>query len=200
MKIVFLIKSNTVDIKNFNLKNIPGSSGRLDVIARCILSALVENDKFDENAEIWVFLDRYGAFNFNPSELNFETFPKNEILLSQYLFESIQKIQPEQSKFSIPISYVKCVDTNIFEVLEQLLEDKFELFILSEDGIDLQQYIRSTQYTDPQYAFIVGSQTGDFIDSEKLSELNLQRLSLGKVSYLASSVIRLTKLIIYGEV
>ena len=78
MNIIFLIKSETVNIDNYTIKDIPGSSGRLDVISRCILSSLIDNDKFDDNVQIWIFFNTYGTFIFNTTNLSFSEFPKNE--------------------------------------------------------------------------------------------------------------------------
>ncbi|TFF63532.1 MAG: tRNA (pseudouridine(54)-N(1))-methyltransferase TrmY, partial [Promethearchaeota archaeon] len=40
-KLIFFIKSESVNLKNYTIKDIPGSSGRLDVISRCLLSGLL---------------------------------------------------------------------------------------------------------------------------------------------------------------
>ncbi len=69
MKLIFFIKSETVDISNYTIKNIPGSSGRLDVISRCILAALLAKNEFEKKIQIWTFLDNYGTFIFNTIEL-----------------------------------------------------------------------------------------------------------------------------------
>ncbi len=48
MNLIFFIKSATVDLKNYTIKDIPGSSGRLDVISRCILAAILSNNNFEK--------------------------------------------------------------------------------------------------------------------------------------------------------
>ena len=62
MTIIFFINSKTVCIEDYNIKDVLGSSGRLDVISRCILAAILNIDGFDKNTQIWAFLDKYGTF------------------------------------------------------------------------------------------------------------------------------------------
>jgi len=91
MSLIFFIKSKTININNYTIKDIPGSSGRLDVISRCILSAILRNNDFERNIQIWVFLDRYGTFIFNPEFFNYEIFPKNELRFTDYFVKFLQK-------------------------------------------------------------------------------------------------------------
>ena len=64
MNLTFFIKSPTVNLNNYTIKDIPGSSGRLDVISRCILAAILSEGDFEVNVKIWVFLDNYGTYVF----------------------------------------------------------------------------------------------------------------------------------------
>ena len=91
MNLSFFIKSGTVEISRYSIKDIPGSSGRLDVISRCILSALTLRNKLEKNIQLLIFLDKYGTFIFNSDLFNDELFPKNEILLSDFFVEYIKK-------------------------------------------------------------------------------------------------------------
>ena len=52
----------------------------------------------------------------------------------------------------------------------------------------------NTLQKEKDLVFIIGEQSGSFLESEELKQLNLPMLSLGSQSYLASSVIRLIKL------
>ncbi len=91
MNLIYFIESKTVDISKYTIKDIPGSSGRLDVISRCILSALILNNKLEKGVQIWVFLDKYGTFIFDSDLFNDELFPKNEILITDFFVEFIKK-------------------------------------------------------------------------------------------------------------
>ena len=72
MKLLFFLKSTTVDISRYTIKDIPGSSGRLDVISRCILAALLGEEGFTKDIQIWIFLEKYGTFCFNTNTLKCE--------------------------------------------------------------------------------------------------------------------------------
>ncbi|MFW9772678.1 MAG: hypothetical protein ACFFEO_11035, partial [Candidatus Thorarchaeota archaeon] len=90
MQIFFFIKSRSVDITHYTIKDIPGSSGRLDVISRCILAAILNENGFKNNIQVWVFLENYGTYIFQPKALDFYLFPKSEILLTDYFVDIIK--------------------------------------------------------------------------------------------------------------
>jgi len=103
MTLIFFIKSETVDITKYTIKDIPGTTGRLDVVSRCILAAITsDNDNFEKNIQIWIFLDHYGTFIFNTEQLNYDSFPKNELLLTDYLVNIIKR----NTKIKCLLSYI----------------------------------------------------------------------------------------------
>ena len=85
MKLVFFIKSATVSLDNYTIKDIPGSSGRLDVISRCILASIYGKLKQFDIIEVWIFLDNYGTFLLSNDLIQDSDFPKNELLLTDLL-------------------------------------------------------------------------------------------------------------------
>ncbi|TFG17628.1 MAG: hypothetical protein EU531_02685 [Promethearchaeota archaeon] len=188
MKIVFFIQSSTVILENYTIKDIPGSSGRLDVISRSILAAMLGENGLDINIEVWVFLENYGTFIFNSNDFNDDYFPKNEILLSDYFVKYIRNMREPN-----PLKTVKCVNMNIFKALQNFINLNFQIFILDEDGQDFYPFFKNFNHND-NLLFIIGNQIGEIITSEDLTHFNFKRISLGSQSYLASSVIRLIKL------
>ncbi|MFX1411577.1 MAG: hypothetical protein ACFFA6_14590 [Promethearchaeota archaeon] len=193
MQIIFFIKSATVNISKYTIKDIPGSSGRLDVISRCILAAILDRDHFEKKIQIWISLDKYGIFMFNPKFLIYEKFPKNEISLANYFTELIKKKNSKNEIIQNPLNSVKKSKLNAIQILKLLINLKYNIFILSETGDDFFELLPEIK-SKKKAVFIIGSQTGEFINSKELLELNLPTLSLGKQSYLASSIIRLLKL------
>ena len=191
-KIIFLISSSTINLDNYNIKDISGSSGRLDVISRCILASILNVNKFEDIVQIWVFLNKYGSFLFDPNLLSYEIFPKNEILLSDYLVDLLKTKTIEKGPINNPLSSVIKSDLNIFEALNKLMQLNFDIYTLKEKGDDFFKFLPNIK-RKRKIAFVIGSQTGDFINSEELNTLNFLNLSFGKKSYLASSVIRLIK-------
>jgi len=188
MKIVFFIQSSTVFLENYTIKDIPGSSGRLDVISRSILAAMLGDNGLDTNVEVWVFLENYGTFIFNSNDFNDDYFPKNEISLSDYFVKYIRNMREPN-----PLKMVKGVSMNIFKALQIFIKLNFQIFVLDEDGQDFYSFFENFNHND-NLLFIIGNQIGEMITSEDLTHFNFKRISLGSQSYLASSVIRLIKL------
>jgi len=191
MTLIFFIKSITVDIRNYYIKDIQGTSGRLDVVSRCVLSAITNDNQLEKNIQIWAFLDKYGTFVFDSNTFNNDTFPKNEILLTDYFVDFIKK---GNKKYTVnPLDSIKCSNLDIFEAIKKFIKKKYQIFVLNEKGMG---FIKIFMDISPKrnLLFIVGDQSGELINSKELKELNLTNLSLGNQSYLASSTIRLIKL------
>ncbi|MEJ2294325.1 MAG: hypothetical protein P8Y23_06100 [Candidatus Lokiarchaeota archaeon] len=191
MKIIFFIQSSTVNLRNYTIKNIPGSSGRLDVISRIILASMLRGNKLEKDVEIWVFLDNYGTFVFFSNDFNEESFPKNEIALSDYFVKFILKKQDHFN--NNPLRNVKLVNTDIFNALKYYFDLNYQIFEMDENGQDYYPIFNELDQNS-NLLFIIGNQTGEMINSEELINYKIRRISLGIQSYLASSVIRLIKL------
>jgi len=193
MNLIFFILSETVDISKYTIKDIPGSSGRLDVISRCILSAMLRNNDFERNIQIWTFLDRYGTFIFNPEFFNYEFFPKNEILFTDYFVDFLQKIHANEDLKLNPLNTIKISKMNIIEAIRHFKKMNHKVFILHEQGQDFFELFSYIQEKE-NIVFIIGSQDDQFLNSKELLALKIPTLSFGNQSYLASSIIRLLKL------
>ncbi|GAG75251.1 unnamed protein product [marine sediment metagenome] len=118
MKTIFFIKSSTVNLENYYIKDIQGTSGRLDVVSRCVLSAITSDNKLEKDIQIWAFLDKYGTFVFDSNTFNNDTFPKNEILLTDYFVDFIKK---GNKKYTVnPLDSIKSSNLDIFEAIKKL--------------------------------------------------------------------------------
>jgi tRNA (pseudouridine54-N1)-methyltransferase len=193
VNLIFFIKSATVDISKYTIKDIPGSSGRLDVISRCVLSALTLNSKLEKGVQIWVFLDKYGTFIFNSDLFNVESFPKNEILMTDFFVEIIKKTNKREYNPKTPLDTVKYSNLSIYDEIRNFVGKDYKIFIMNEKGTDFRTHFSELGPRDDML-FIVGDQSGDLLNSKALKKLNLINLSLGNRSYLASSTIRLIKM------
>lgn len=193
MSLIFFLKSATVDISKYTIKDIPGSSGRLDVISRCVLSALTLNSMLEKDVQLWVFLDKYGTFIFNSDLFDDESFPKNEILLTDFFVEIIKKTIKRENNLETPLDAVKYSNLSIYDAIRNFVGKDYKIFIMNEKGIDFRTHFSDMGPIDDML-FIVGDQTGDLLISRELKMLNLINLSLGDRSYLASSTIRLIKM------
>jgi len=193
LNLIFLIKSSSVNLKNYTIKDIPGSSGRMDVISRCLLAALMNDNSIEKNVQIWIFLNNYGTFIFDSNLLKDDIFPKNELLVSDGLVKLIQDKDSEIEKENYLLRFVKKSKISLFQALNNLRTEGYKVYILKETGENFLEFIKKVNYND-NLVFIVGNQSGEFLDSKDLLTLEIPVLSLGTRSYLASSVIRLIKI------
>ncbi len=193
MTIIFFIKSSTIDISKYTIKDIPGSSGRLDVISRCVLAAILGKDNFEKEIQIHLFLDRYGTFIFEPDNFDFDIFPKNEILFTDYFVDLLQNYNTRKDKSLNPLDLVRTSKITMIEAIKHFQNLNYSIFILKEGGINFLN-LRKTIHKLENVLFVVGSQEDEFLDSKELLDLKIPIISLGNQSYLASSVIRLLKL------
>ena len=91
-----------------------------------------------------------------------------------------------------PLNSVRRTEKQIIEAITDFITLDYEAFTLSESGQDFFNYLKE-MHTVSNLLFVVGNQSGDFIASKELLDLNLPSLSFGTGSYLASSIIRLIK-------
>ena len=134
MNIIFFIKSATVNIDHYTIKDIPGSSGRLDVISRCILSAILDQNAFEKNVQIWIFLDNYGTFIFEPELFNYKNFPKDELLLTNCFVDLLKQHSSNNNLDSNPLSLIKKSEKRIIDAIKYFRNLKYAIYILDEKG------------------------------------------------------------------
>ena len=151
MTLKFYIYSASIDIKNYTIKDIPGSSGRLDVISRSILSAILGKEGFEEDTQVWVFLEKYGTYLFNSDSLDYKTFPKNEILLTDYFVQIIKNRNIDYDKH--PLSSVSNSKKGIFDILKEDIKTGFNIYILDEKG---REDIKKISFSS-KLGFIIGN-------------------------------------------
>ena len=195
MNLTFFIQSSTVNLNNYSIKDLPGSSGRFDVISRCVLAALLNDNEIEKNVQIRVFLSDYGTFIFDISNLSVDNFPKTELIFAKYFIEVIlNKVSFRTGILQFPdnpLKKIKIVDINLIDALKDFLKNDYKLYVLYEKGVDFFENVKEFR-SEKNLGFIIGNQSG--IDSEQLRALNLINVSFGSQSYLASSVIKLIKL------
>jgi len=193
MNIIFFIYSATVNITNYTIKDIPGSSGRLDVISRCILAALLGDNEFDKNIQVFFVLDKLGNYTFDSNGLDYEIFPKNELMFTDYFVDLIRNRYSKNKLDNNPLRLVSTSKKGVIEVLKELLKLNYKAYILHEKGNDFFSNLNRI-VLEKEVIFIVGNQSGDIMNLEEVLAMGLPNLSLGNRLYLASSVIRLIKL------
>ena len=142
-----------------------------------------------------MFFKRYKTLKFDPFDLDYEEFPKNELLLSDYIVKLLKaEDSADLNRDHNPLKSILVENTSFLEALKELKkENKSNIFVLKESGKKFLD-VFSTQLLKKELYIIIGNQAEDFINSEAFLNLNFPELSLGTKSYLASQVIRLIKL------
>lgn len=196
-KTTFIMRSDTVNIEHYTIKDIPGSSGRLDVVARCMLAALMNQDRFAKSTQIILFFQRYGEFRFHTQDLNYSSFPKDELQLADALYQLIRNRNTPTYLKNNPMGLIERYDNSMMQYIKNIRQTKeHSIFVLKETTAKPQKSLETLKEIaeETNLLFVIGNQSEDFINSDTFLRLNLPELSLGTQAYLASSVIRLIKL------
>ena len=159
-KRAFLIIGNKAVTGKFNLNDLPGSAGRMDIMCRCIASALFLSHDVRRNVEVYLLLlgppDPPKAVKVVGGEVRYMAPDERNIggLLSKALTLKVDK----GWKKSTPGIYV--ARKNLEDLLDELVK-KYEIYYLREDGRD----IRSIGFGENPI-FILGDHLGVEEDME----------------------------------
>ncbi len=172
---------------NFSIKDLPGSGGRMDLIARCVISALWLSKDIRRNSRI--------IFSLNG--------PPQEPVALEFDGSALERVTPDERNIAIWIKKSfgrKEIEKKWKEVhkgiriskrkFEDIIKDKKDkkLYILNEDGDD----IRNVEI-DGDPVFILGDHIG--LPNKKLKfvqDHNGEKISLGPKSYFTTHSITLT--------
>ncbi len=179
----FYLKSHAKTSPEINLKDLPGSSGRMDVVARCI------------NAAFWLSHDIRRDVVFH-TILHGEPSPPVYIRIEG---DKLRKVSPDERNIAI---FIKKALERLKEGMEiestpgifvsrknfeQLLEENKdkEFYLLDEEGED----IENVEIKDEPFFFL-----GDYVDMEEeeknmLYKYGAKAVSIGRKSYLSSHCI-----------
>ncbi len=186
----FIIVFNRVPPSDFNIKNIPGTGNRLDVILRSILAVLNSNYYNHLNPQIIIVFEKH--FNkpktlfIDPSiRLNIENEFSAALFFKKLLKTSFESSELPENMIIEPLS---------FEDLILSLKTTRTLYYMHKKGDPLS--VNPLQTHNP--AFILGDCDGLTEIQEKfLKTLNIQKISLGSVEYLTSQCISLLQYYLY---
>lgn len=178
MRTFILYSRNGRTDSNFNTEDLPSSGGRMDLVARCISSALWISNGIREDTKIFVVLN--GLPN-PPVTICFDG-------------GKIRKISPDERSIAIWIKKALASDFSdwiefregilisrkSFQEIVKSFKDK-PIYVLSEKGKKMK--------VKKDSVFILGDNIGLPDKEEKFALKYGKRLTLGKKSYLASSCI-----------
>ncbi|MHC1605582.1 MAG: tRNA (pseudouridine(54)-N(1))-methyltransferase TrmY [Candidatus Methanofastidiosia archaeon] len=158
--ITFLIKGNrAVTTPNFSLKDLPGSGGRIDVLCRCLTSALLLSHDIRRNVEVILCLEGppnepvsirvmgRGVKHLCPDE-------RSTAILFQKALKAVKKGEEVESTPGIFVS-----NTSFLQWLEKLWE---RVIVLDEKGETL------TAIPVKEPCFVIGDHLGFSENEEKI--------------------------------
>lgn len=185
----FIIKANDAHTRaDFKLSDLPGTSGRIDVLCRFLNSAFLLSHGFRKNVRVW-FLP-HGPPN-PPKAIRFEG-PKLRVrpnpderstakLIMKALKTGENLRKPGKEVEIYPGLYVS---NRTFEDVVRLTLKNSTLYYLHEEGRPV------TNVSSPSnVAFILGDHKGLSREDEVFLDGIAERVSVGRKSYLASHVV-----------
>ncbi|MFX0096285.1 MAG: tRNA (pseudouridine(54)-N(1))-methyltransferase TrmY [Candidatus Hodarchaeota archaeon] len=189
MKRIFVVKSGTAHtIPDFSIKDIPGTSGRLDVVCRCLISAFGKKREKQNT-------DFYGLLEGEPlpprliavEGRRLQRLPDDEFevakIMSQLLGKpsEVEKVLDEWPGISIcPKNFNRITDE---------LKGEGALFYLHQKGQDIRDFDFPR---DNHLVFVMGDHMGlGKADENVLRGLGAIQISVGPLTYLASQCITL---------
>ncbi len=185
----FIIKANEAHTRpDFKLSDLPGTSGRIDVLCRFINSAFLLSHGFRKNVRVWLLL--YGppeppkAIRFEGSRLKVRLNP-DERSTARLIMKALKAgeglREPGKEVEVYPGLYVS---NRTFEDVVRLTLKNSALYYLHEEGRPI------TDIRFPQnVAFVLGDHKGLSPEDEAFLDGIAERVSVGRKSYLASHVV-----------
>ncbi len=159
----FLIVGNKAVTKPFNLNDLAGSAGRMDIICRCIAQSLFVSHGIRRNVEVYVLLlgspDPPKALKIVGSEVRYMA--PDERNVGGIIRKALSLDVDKDWRISSPGVYV--ARKNLEELLEELSR-VYEIVYLREDGVD----IRDVACDLKNPLFVLGDHIGLKEEDERL--------------------------------
>lgn len=162
---------------NFNLEDLPSSGGRMDLVARCISSALFISHAIRQDTEIVAVLNG----------------PPQSPVAVRFDGASVRKIAPDERSIAIWLKKIltegKLTNGIVAEKksLQHLVKEMKgrPIYVLHEKGKPIEEV---TIEKDP--VFVFGDDSGIPLKDEKfILRYAKEKISLGNTPYLASTVV-----------
>jgi len=183
----FVLWSHATTSPRFNLKDLPSSGKRIDVVARCVISALWLSYRLRQDARIFIVLN--GAPEppktvlFHPE---IKRVSPDERSIALWIKKALERHEGRRDKEWVTLSNgIKISGMSFQDVIKLLLEEGCENFyVLHERGRDVD---RVEIGKNP--VFILGDHQGLPKNDVNFALRYGERISLGRESYLASACI-----------
>ncbi len=185
----FIIKANEAHTRaDFKLSDLPGTSGRIDVLCRFLNSAFLLSHGFRKNVRVWLLL--YGppnppkAIRFEGPELKVRLNP-DERSTAKLIMKALKAAEglrePGKEIEVYPGLYVS---NRTFEDVIRLTLKNSALYYLHEEG----RPVKEVKFPG-NVAFVLGDHKGLNPEDEAFLERVAEKVSVGRKSYLASHVV-----------
>ncbi len=182
MKRSFLLKSATAHTApDFDLRQVASTSGRLDIISRCIIAAFTGPKGLRTDVRFAAVLEGppHPPLTLETSSDQLTELPRDEVKVASSIFNAMSS-QSLVNGFTLRRGSFE-------QVVRVLHRSKRRIFYLHEGGKDLES-LRDRSFEE--IGFILGDQIGLSAESEKLLDsMRVPRISIGPRSYLSSSCI-----------
>jgi tRNA (pseudouridine54-N1)-methyltransferase len=161
---------------DFLLKDLPGSGKRIDVLCRVLAACFEWGPTSWPKSKLEVI-----AVIGNTKSLTFrdpiDQIPEGEVGWASVIRESLRENPP---------SYIAVSDDSLEDIVKRLQQlEKSSLWVLEEEGVSLSDI--NTIDVNTQNSFMLGDHRGFDSEAESIiSRYDIQRISLGKKSYLSS--------------
>lgn len=185
----FIIKANKArTTADFKLSDLPGTSGRIDVLCRFLNSAFLLSHGFRKNVRVWLLL--YGPPNppkairvegqklkvrLNPDERSTAKLIMKALKAGESLKEPSRELEVYPGLY---------ISNRTFEDVIRLTLKGSTLYYLHEEGTPIERVSFSGNV-----AFVLGDHEGLSRKDEAFLEGIAEKISVGKKSYLASHVV-----------
>jgi tRNA (pseudouridine54-N1)-methyltransferase len=188
----FVLKAGEAHTSDdFRMKDLPSSSGRLDVVCRCLIASLIWNAGIRTDT---VFITVMEGRPNPPLCLEFDgrdmkELPFSEIGLAAKLRRVLGGRYESGKKYDLPYWAGVSIKKKSFSELVNSIVAEADLYYLHEKGQDIRNMSFDFEH---DFTFILGDQKGLTSEEEdELNELNAKLISVGPLSYLSSQVIAL---------
>ena len=181
MRTFIVVGHRATTSPDFSLEDIPGTSGRLDILCRCINAAFVLSHGIRKDVRVLlillggeapktVYLRGEDLRHLNPDERTTAALLKKALTLSA------------AQEWTMSTSGIFVRTGGLSDLLKDELLKGSKLFYLREDGRDIRQAGRLTSFPSDA-AFILGDHLGMIPDEEELIEqAGAKTISVGPVS------------------
>ncbi len=179
----FVLWSRGITSPDFNLNDLPSSGKRIDIVARCIISALWLSHALRRDTRIYAVL--YGAPEppktvlFTPE---IKRVSPDERSIAIWLKKALNKHRGRRDKEWVTLSNgIKISGKSFQDVIKELADEGCSFYVLHERGKSIEQIeIKENP------VFVLGDHKGIPKNEEAFVLRKGERVSLGRKSYLSS--------------